>query len=153
MDNFNYTDNVTFNGNDGLNIDYTANLNQVGDYYEISFNVINDSKVDMEITNCDYHKNDEFINYELTYDNGKKVQQGDILKQGESKKIKYRVQYKKLIVENNYQVDTSFSINYEQIRDILIICAFSKSLNNIEEMIEKRNKKLEKTKAVPEISL
>ena len=34
-DNFNYTDNVTFNGNDGLNIDYTANLNQVGDYYEI----------------------------------------------------------------------------------------------------------------------
>lgn len=114
-DNFNYTDNVTFNGNDGLNIDYTANLNQVGDYYEISFNVINDSKVDMEITNCDYHKNDEFINYELTYANGKKVQQGDILKQGESKKMKYRVQYKKLIVENNYQVDTSFSINYEQI--------------------------------------
>ena len=69
----------------------------------------------MEITNCDYHKNDEFINYELTYDNGKKVQQGDILKQGESKQMKYRVQYKKLIVENNYQVDTSFSINYEQI--------------------------------------
>ena len=29
--------------------------------------------------------------------------------------MKYRVQYKKLIVENNYQVDTSFSINYEQI--------------------------------------
>ena len=39
------------------------------------------------------------------------------------------------------------------IGDILIICAFSKSLNNIEEMIEKRNEKLEKAKAVPEISL
>ncbi len=37
--------------------------------------------------------------------------------------------------------------------DIFVIYAFSKALNNIEEMIDKKNKKTEKSKVIPEISI
>ena len=114
-DNFKYTDNVIFNGSDGLNIDYTANLNRVGDYYEIAFDVINDSSVDVEISDCSYHDDDSYIDYELTYSDGKAIHEGDILKQGEKKQLKYRVLYKKQIEEDNYQFDSSFSLGYEQV--------------------------------------
>lgn len=114
-DNFKYTDNVIFNGSDGLNIDYTASLSQVGDYYEISFEVINDSSVDVLVSDCSYQDNDSYINYELTYSNGKKIHKGDILKHGEKKQVKYRVLYKNQIEEENYQFDGSFSLNYEQV--------------------------------------
>ena len=114
-DNFKYTDNVIFNGSDGLNIDYTANLNRVGDYYEIAFDVINDSIVDVEISDCSYHDDDSYIDYELTYSDGKAIHEGDILKQGEKKQLKYRVLYKKQIEEDNYQFDSSFSLGYEQV--------------------------------------
>ena len=114
-DNFNYTDNVIFKGSTGQNIDYTAQLTNVGDYYEISFDVINDSSVDVKISNCVYHQDDPYINYQLTYEDGKSINEGDILKQGESKTVKYRVLYKNQIVEDSYQFDTSFSIGYEQV--------------------------------------
>ena len=114
-DNFVYTDNVIFNGSKGLNIDYTASLEKVGDYYEISFEVINDSKVDVEISKCSYHKDDSYIDYELTYGNGKKINKGDILKKGQKRQLKYRVQYKNPIEEDSYQFDSSFSIGYEQV--------------------------------------
>lgn len=114
-DNFKYTDNVNFNSSKGLSIDYTANLQQVGDYYEITFDVVNDSSVDVEITNCSYHDNDAYINYELTYIDGKEIHEGDILKKGEKRQIKYRVLYKNQIEVENYQFDTSFSLDYEQI--------------------------------------
>ena len=113
-DNFSYTDNVEFNGAEGLDIDYNASLNQVGDYYEIIFDVINDSSVDVEITGCTFNKDDNYIDYELSYENGNKIKNGDILKKGQSKKIKYRVLYKNMI-EGTYQFDSSFSIGYEQV--------------------------------------
>ena len=37
--------------------------------------------------------------------------------------------------------------------DIFVIYGFSKALNNIEEMIDKKNKKTEKSKVIPEISI
>ena len=114
-DNFNYTDNVTFKRTEGLNLDYDASLRQVGDYYEIIFDVINDSNVDVEIANFKCNKDDSYIDYELTYENGKEIKTGDIIKKGQSKKIKYYVHYKNPIEEDNYQFDSSFSIDYEQV--------------------------------------
>ena len=113
-DNFKYTDNVNFNGSEGLNIDYSAELKQVGDYYELVFDVINDSDVDVEVSNCDYNDDDKYIDYYLAYADGKEINEGDILKKGESKKLKYRVLYKNSITEDNYEFDSSFSIRYEQ---------------------------------------
>ena len=113
-DNFKYTDNVQFNGSDGLNIDYNAELNHVGDYYELTFDVINDSDVDVEISNCDYKVDDPYIDYYLAYEDGHKIHEGDILKKGESKKLKYRVLYKNSITEEDYEFDSSFALGYEQ---------------------------------------
>ena len=114
-DNFNYTNNVTINEAKGTDIDYNANLSRVGDYYEIVFDVINDTNTDMKITVCIYNEDDSYFDYELTYCNGKKINSGDIIKQGESKQIKYFVQYKNPITEDNYLFDSSFSIEYEQV--------------------------------------
>ena len=114
-DNFNYTNNVTINEVKGTDIDYSAKLSEVGDYYEIVFDVINDTNVDMKISNCIYNKDDTYIDYELTYNNGKEINTGDIIKKGESKKIKYFVQYKNPIIEEDYLFDSSFSIGYEQV--------------------------------------
>ena len=113
-DNFTYTDNVTFKGTKGLSLDYNANLVRVGDYYEIVFDVINDSNVDVEVLSCIYNEDDAYLDYELTYVNGEAIKTGDIIKKGQSKKIKYYVKYKKQ-VEEKYHFDTSFSINYGQV--------------------------------------
>ena len=113
-DNVKYTDNVTFNKVDGLNIDYEANLNKPGDFYELNFDVVNSTKYDIEIADYFYNESDNYITYELCYADGTKINSGDIIKAGENKKLKYKVSYVNPIVEKNYKVDTSFSIQYEQ---------------------------------------
>lgn len=114
-DNITYSDNVTFNGVDGTNLDYSAEFNVPGDYYELSFDIVNDTKYDLEITDCILNEDDDYIGYKLTYADGKKVKVGDIIKQGTSKQVKYVVSYKEYILEENYQFDTSFYISYGQV--------------------------------------
>lgn len=114
-DNIEYTDNVSFNSVDGVNIDYDAELDKPGDFYELYFDVINGTSYDVEITECLYNEDDEYIGYELTYDNGKKVSNGDVIKKGESVRLKYKVLYKEYVLDNDYTFDSSFSIFYEQV--------------------------------------
>ena len=38
-----------------------------------------------------------------------------LLKKGENKRLKYKVLYKNLINSDNYQFDSSFGLNYEQV--------------------------------------
>lgn len=113
-DNIDYTDNVTFNNVDGVNIDYSAQLNKPGDYYELYFDVVNSTGYNVEITDCIYNDDDEYIDYDLVYENGDKINTGDIIKKGESVRVKYKVLYKDYIIGDNYNLDTSFSILYEQ---------------------------------------
>lgn len=113
-DNFNYTNNVTLKEVSGTTIDYSANLKNVGEYYEISFDIINDSNVVMIISDYTIPEEDKFIDYNISYTNGTKIKQGDIIKPGELKKVKYKVLYKNQIDEDHYQFDPSFEINYEQ---------------------------------------
>ncbi len=114
-DHVSYSDNVSFYGIDGLSINYSANLSQLGESYELYFDVVNDSSVDVEIANYFVHKDDPYVEYQLSYGNGNTIQLGDIIKQGESKQLKYKVQYKNPIIEEDYQFDSSFQIQYEQI--------------------------------------
>ena len=113
-DNVKYTDNVVFNNVDGLNLDYQAKLTTPGDFYELEFDVVNSTKHDIEIADHIYNESDEYITYELSYADGKKIKNGDIIKAGESKKLKYKVSYINLIKEENYTFDTTFAIQYEQ---------------------------------------
>lgn len=109
-DNFRSTDNVVFNDK----FDYNANLEKVGDYYEIVFDLINESNNLYEITELDINDNDEFFSYNLTYANNDKVKIGDKIDKNSIVTLKYRVDYKKLVVDNNYELDTSFNIEYGQ---------------------------------------
>lgn len=114
-DNIDYTDNVTFNSVDGTSIDYSAQLTKPGDYYEVMFDVVNSTSYDVEIADHIYNKDDDYIEYRLTYDNGKTINNGDVIKSGETRRIKYRVYYKDYILDNNYSFDSSFYIYYEQV--------------------------------------
>lgn len=114
-DNIAYTDNVVFNSVDGVNLLYSANLIQPGDYYELYFDVVNSTNHSVGITDCVYNSDDEYIKYELTYEDGNKINIGDIIKKGGSVRIKYKVLYKKYIMKSDYVFDTSFSILYEQV--------------------------------------
>ena len=113
-DNVEYTDNVTFNSVDGTNIDYSAKLNRLGDYYELKFDVVNSTRYDIEIADYIYNEDDQYIKYELCYEDGNKINYGDIIKAGETKGLKFKVSYVNPILEDNYIFDTSFSIQYEQ---------------------------------------
>lgn len=113
-DNFKYTSNVILSGIDGFNFNYSATLNDVGDYYEIDFDVVNPTGYDMEIEELDLNDDDKYINYSLIYENGDLVNIGDVIKNGESKTFKYIVFYENKVLEDNYDFDTSFNINYKQ---------------------------------------
>jgi hypothetical protein len=115
-DNVDYTDNVLLNSVEGVNIDYSAQLMIPGDYYELYFDVVNKTNYDVKINECIYNEDDDYIDYELTYDDGEVINIGDIIKNGESVRIKYKVLYKNYIDKENYILDTSFSILYGQVR-------------------------------------
>lgn len=114
-DNIDYTDNVEFKSIDGVNLDYSAFLSYPGDYYELNFDVVNSTSYNMGITDCIYNEDDDYIDYELTYEDGTQINSGDIIKKGESIRVKYKVLYKKYINDDNYIIDNSFSILYEQV--------------------------------------
>ena len=114
-DNFKYTDNVSLDEVDGTNINFSGKLEIPGDFYELSFDVINSTNTDVEIEDFFYHKSDEFISYQLTYKDGTKIKNGDILKAGQTRGVYYKVAYNNPITESDYTFDASFNINYEQV--------------------------------------
>lgn len=113
-DNVRYSDNVTFYGVDGLNLGFDAALADLGDSYEVIFDVVNDNDVDMVITDTTVKEDDPYITYELTYLDGKKVQVGDVLEKNNTKTLKYVVTYVNPVLVDNYQIDSSFNIQYDQ---------------------------------------
>ncbi len=113
-DNVSYSNNVILNNVDGLEIDYCASLDKPGDYYEIYFDMVNETKYDFYISNIDLKKDDNHVHYELRYDDGYDVNTGDIIKTGEKKRVRYKVLYKRAFIEE-YNFDTNFSINFEMI--------------------------------------
>jgi len=111
-DNVRYTDNIYFYGVEGLHIHYSGDLKKPGDYYELSFDVVNSTGSKIVIKDCVYQKKDPYVSYSLTYDDGEKIIVGDTIDDGEVKRLKYRVSYVNM-VPSSYQFDSSFFINYE----------------------------------------
>ena len=113
-DNVKYSDNVDFYGVDGTDLKFNGNLSTVGDSYFLTFDVVNDSDVDMIITDYLLNEDDPYIKYELTYIDGNKVKTGDILKKNTTKTLHYVVKYENPVLEDTYEVDSSFHIQYDQ---------------------------------------
>lgn len=96
-------------------------LTNPGDKYEFSFDIENEGSLDalirtLEMTDLsDLQK--KYVTYSLTYVNGDKIQEGDLLKGGETKKAYVLVEYKKLRYEDEYpendiNLNLTMSINY-----------------------------------------
>ena len=113
-DNVRYSDNVDFFGVEGTNLNYSGNLSHVGDYYELYFDVVNDSGADVVVQEAIYHEDDSYIRYELSYEDGSSIQAGDLLKSGEVKTIHYKVFYQSPIEDNSYELDSSLLIQFGQ---------------------------------------
>ena len=109
-DNFRYTDNVDFKDM----FDYHVNLVNVGDYYEITFDVVNSTDVKYELKNISINEDSEYFNYDLVYLNGKNVNVGDVVNKNSVITLKYRVEYKKQ-VNKNEDIDSSFGLEYGQL--------------------------------------
>ena len=109
-DNFRYTDNVDFKDI----FDYRANLENVGDYYEITFDVVNSTDDKYELKNISINEDSEYFNYDLVYLNGKNVNVGDVVNKNSIITLKYRVEYKKQVVKNE-EIDSSFGLEYGQL--------------------------------------
>lgn len=114
-DHVEYSDNVNYYGTEDLNLKYSAELSKVGDSYSLSFDVVNDTNVDMKIVNVEYPKDDSYITYQLMYSDGSIIHSGDVISKGESRGIQYVVTYEKPIQDNDYEFDSSFHIGYEQV--------------------------------------
>lgn len=114
-DHVEYSDNVFFNKIDGLDLNYSAELTNPGDFYYIDFDIINDSNVDMKILELNCPKNDKYISYKLTYRNGSPISSGDIITKGKSVGLTYVVSYNNKIDQDEYLFDSSFNIQYEQV--------------------------------------
>lgn len=114
-DNVVATDNVSITNVDGLNIDFNADLFAIGDYYEVGFDVVNPTSVDMEISQCVYNNDNYYLNSSLVYDDGTLVSVGDVVKSGESVRVKYIVSYENELINTNTTMDSSFYIDYEQV--------------------------------------
>lgn len=110
------SDNVSVKKVDGLNIDYDADLEYPGDSYEVVFDIVNSSGVDMLIANCTWAEDTKFVDYDLRYvEDGKKLEKGDLIKKGETRKVVYKVTYKDDVISNeDVKINTGFAINFEQ---------------------------------------
>ena len=109
------SENVDIKNVSGINLDFEASLEAVGDSFDLYFDIVNSNDVDMKIENLVLKENDSYINYLLTYQDGGIVKKGDIIKSHDSIKLHYEVKYINLIKSDNYLFDTGFSINYEQV--------------------------------------
>jgi len=109
-DNFRYSDNVNFKDK----FDYHVDFNNVGDYYEIIFDVVNESNNSFVVEDLIINDNDEYFSYELTYLDNSKVNIGDKIDKNSITTMKYRVDYKKQVINNYNDFDTSFNIDFGQ---------------------------------------
>lgn len=113
-DHVEYSENVIFQGVNDTNLEYSAELSKPGESYTLSFDVVNDSNVDMKILSIDCPEDNEYLTYQLTYSDGSEICSGDIIKVGESKGLTYVVTYQKMILQEDSSFDTSFHVQYEQ---------------------------------------
>lgn len=86
------------------NIEYAVNLNEMGSYYEFEVDVKNDGNINAILTTNSFIfgiSSDQiaYTNYKVQYVDGTPLRYGDILRQGESKRILVRIEIPKNLEE------------------------------------------------------
>ena len=108
-------------------INYSVNLEQPGDFYEFTVEVVNAGTLNAVIDTDGVEntiltpEQDVYANYTVTYDDGTEIAPGDTLAAGETKKIKVRIEYDSTITSEqlnalteNISLNLTASLTYVQ---------------------------------------
>lgn len=102
----------TPNISNGTTVSYNVTLTNPGDYYEFTVDAVNAGSINAIIDSITTTLNDgpmtslpSYLTYSLTNENGDEIAVGQELNSGETKKYKFRIDYKKDVNQN--QLPTS----------------------------------------------
>ena len=112
--------------NDKLNISYSVTLDQPGDYYEFTVDVVNEGTIDAklsslpEITGVSAEQ-DVYTNYSFRHTDNTPIKVGEVIETGASTNFKVRVEYDDSITtdgqlpKTDQQLDLQVKMVYEQV--------------------------------------
>ena len=91
---------------DKSKITFTAEISNPGDFYEFTADVINGGTIDAMVdslgnTDILTASQKKYLDYSITYQNGETIENKDLLKSGETRKIKVRLTFKRDITESD----------------------------------------------------
>lgn len=104
-------------------ITFAVDLNTPGDFYEFTFDVVNDGTIDAKLNTKPSIPSipenlQSYVTYKVTYsDDGSALNANDTLAHGATKKVKVRLEFKKDITQLPTAEDPlalSFTLNYVQ---------------------------------------
>ena len=111
--------------NIGTIINFSINLDRANDLYELVAEVYNEGTIDAKVTSCIKlgltQEQEQYVDYKITYLDNTPINEGDMLRAGEKKKIKVTVKYLQLLPINEddltdlYEtVNLAFKVDYIQ---------------------------------------
>lgn len=105
-------------------IDYNVELTKPGDFYEFTVDVTNAGSINAKLSAIPTlggvsTEQDVYINYTVTYSDGKAIGANDKLAAGETKKLKVKVEFDENITSNQLPttaqtLNLKFAMNYVQ---------------------------------------
>ena len=109
---------------DKTNINFEVNLNLPGDFYEFTFDVVNNGSIEAMIDSVNKTPNlkieqQKYLDYIISYQNGEQISTKQLVKANEFVRLKVRVEYKKDINASDLPQSTEtlnlgFILNYVQ---------------------------------------
>ena len=104
-------------------VEFSTILHQPKDYYEFTIDVVNDGSIDGMIEKIEYkiYKNDEevplpkFLDYKVTYEDGKEIRENYLLKKNSRETFKIKVLYRDDIEKEDLPDDDTFKIDIKVI--------------------------------------
>ena len=98
---------------DNKSINFNIVLDAPGDYYAFTVDIKNNSNIDVKVDNVASNvlteEQDKYLGFSLTYADGTKINKDDVIKIGESKKIKFISLYKYVDIINNHDVTANYN--------------------------------------------
>ncbi len=113
-------------------VDYTITLNKPGDYYEFTVDVVNGGSIDAmvatvssKLDNVEIETLPSYLNYSVSYLDGKKIAANHLLAAGATETYKVRVEYKKDISAvdlpaTDTTLSFTFAVSYVQASDLAV---------------------------------
>ena len=104
-------------------IEFSANLKEPGDFYEFTVYTVNDGTIDAMVDSVEKFEltdaQKKYLDFSVTYDNGREIKRCDPLDAGTRKRIKAIVKFKEGVDINDYSneevnLDLYFDIHYVQ---------------------------------------